>query len=395
MKRNPGLLSRAGVVVVFAGLVAAWAMPAGAQASDPAGRVCQPRISDVQVVVTPAQRKAAGMIAQPPITDKQNGFAWPDSEFGAFKTEAGYTFFASDGGYHAANNKYGSVTRTLGTLDNPLGTAPPIDVIVQESPVNPNYPSYTYLGGGRIYLVPPGLPGAGNLLDVYHAEINTLTSFYSLLGLAESLDGGKTWTDLGEIIRLNQQYNPNLPGFDIGSPRLVASPDGLYFYIYFPDWIANGTDFPRATVVSVARVQITALLEAAFGADPHAAAFEKYYQGAWDQPGIGGLSTDLNPNARYGGSPNVAFNDALGRYVMIANDTQDIAYAESEDGLSWTLPVLLGRFASGQTSADYAVPIGTGDDPNVLGEQFYVFFTHGSLQGWPGNSVKRFTVTCQ
>jgi hypothetical protein len=148
-------------------------------------------------------------------------------------------------------------------------------------------------------------------------------------------------------------------------------------------------------VVSVARVPILALLEAAFGADPHAAAFEKYYQGAWDQPGIGGLSTDLNPNARYAGSPNVAFNDALGRYVMIIDDTQDIAYAESEDGLSWTQPVLLGRFASGPISADYAVPVGTGDDPNVLGEQFYVFFTHGSLQGWPGNSVKRFTVTCQ
>jgi hypothetical protein len=132
------------------------------------------------------------------------------------------------------------------------------------------------------------------------------------------------------------------------------------------------------------------VLEAASGERPHVAAFEKYNEGAWSQPGIGGLSTDLNP-----GSANVAYDSAFGRYAMITDDTQHIAYAESEDGLSWTVPVLLAQDANSQTSLDYAVPIGTGDDPNILGEEFYVFFTYGSPQGWPGNTVQRFTVTCQ
>ena len=152
------------------------------------------------------------------------------------------------------------MTRTFGTLDNPVGTAPPIDVIIHPNPdaaVNPNYGSYTYLGGGRIFRVPEGRPGAGSLLDVYHAEINTDTSFYSLLGLAVSSDDGLHWTDLGEIIRPNQPYEADLAGFDIGSPRLVDSPDGQYFYVYFPDWIANGTTQPTtATIVSVARAPI-------------------------------------------------------------------------------------------------------------------------------------------
>ena len=190
------------------------------------------------------ERKAAGSAAIPPITDRQFGFAWPDSEFGVFRTDAGYTFFSSDGAHHNENNKYGSVTRTLGTLDNPVGTAPPIDVIVHPNPdpaVNPNYAAYTYMGSGRIYRVLDGKPGAGSLLDVYHAEINTETSFYSLLGLAISKDDGLHWTDLGEIVRPNQPYEADLAGFDIGSPRLVDSPDGQYFYVYFPDWIANGT----------------------------------------------------------------------------------------------------------------------------------------------------------
>ena len=374
----------------------AWPIGAAAQSITQA---CQPAVSDLKTVVTAAQRKAAGQKAIPPITDRQFGFAWPDSEFGVFKTDVGYTFFASDGAHHNGNNKYGSVTRTFGTLDNPAGTAPPIDVIIhpnRDAGVNPNYGSYTYLGGGRIYRVPEGKPGAGSLLDVYHAEINTDTSFYSLLGLAVSKDDGFYWTDLGEIIRLNQPYETDLAGFDLGSPRLVDSPDGQYFYVYFPDWIANGTTQPTtATIVSVARAPLASVLEDAFGERPHAARFEKYYEGAWGQPGIGGLSTDLNPNAGYAGSANVAYDSALDRYVMITDDTQHIAYAESADGLSWTLPVLLRQDENNQTSFDYAVPIGTGDDPNVLGEEFYVFFTYGSAQGWAGNTVQRFTVTCR
>jgi hypothetical protein len=355
--------------------------------------VCQPVISDLVTAVTAQQRAAAGAQTIPPITDTQNGFAWPDSEFGVFKTDAGYTFFASDGGHHDQNNKYGSVTRTLGTLGNPLGTTPPVDVIIHPNPdptINPNYPNYTYLGGGRIYRVAPG-----KLVDVYHAEINTANSFYSLLGLAASLDEGAYWTDLGEIVRPNQPYEADLAGFDIGSPRLVDSPDGTYFYIYFPDWIADGTTQPTtSTNVSVARAPIGGVLQAAFGSSPHAAAFEKYYQGAWSQPGVGGLSTDLNPDAAFAGSPNVAYNSALQRYVMITDDTENIAYAESPDALQWTQPIPLIQNANSETSLDYAVPIGTGVDPNILGLQFYVFFTYGSPQGWPGNSVQRFTVTC-
>jgi hypothetical protein len=370
-----------------------------AAAAQSISAICQPAVSGLKTVVTAAQRREAGKKALPPITDQNFGFAWPDSEFGVLKTDAGYTFFASDGAHHDRNNKYGSVTRTIGTLDNPVGTAPPVDVIIHPNPdasVNPNYGAYTYLGGGRIYRVPQGQPGAGNLLDIYHAEINTITSFYSLLGLAVSTDDGRHWTDLGEIIRLNQPYKPYLAGFDIGSPRLVDSPAGQYLYLYFPDWIANGSPQPTtATVVSVARASIASILDAAFGEHPHAAAFEKYYNGAWSQPGIGGLSTDLNPTAGYAGSPNVAFDSALNRYVMITDDTQHIAYSESVDGLSWTLPTLLRQDSDSTTSFDYAAPIGTGDDPNILGEQFYVYFTYGSAQGWPGNTVRRFTVTCR
>ena len=194
-------------------------------------QVCQPSVTKPIVVVSPSQRLAAGQKAQPPITDTSNGFAWPDTPLGVIKTSSGYEFFGSDGGGHSrqmwqghwvGNNKYGSIVTTAGTLDNPLGSGSPQDVSVSANPdvsVNPNYPPYGYMGGGPVFQVPPGMMGAGNLLATYHAELPN-DALYAALGLAASTDNGLTWTDLGEIIRLNQSYEVGLDGFEIGDGKL-------------------------------------------------------------------------------------------------------------------------------------------------------------------------------
>jgi hypothetical protein len=375
--------------------------------------LCAPKIVANQILVTPAQREAAGEIAQPPLTDQTDGFAWPDTPLGVVRTNSGYAFFGSDGGLHSrqmwqgrwyGNNKYGSVTRTLGTLDNPLGSAPPIDVTIDPNPdpaVNPFYQSYDYMGGGPVYRVPNGMPGAGNLLMVYHAEIPTVTtqSFYAVFALAVSADEGMSWTDLGEIMRVNQGYRTDLDGFDVGDSSLVVSPDLKYLYVYFPDWRANGTTHwgTSVTLVSAARVPLTGLLQAAFGGQPHAAAFQKYYAGWNLDQGLGGYSQDLNTQSPYGGTLQVAFNTALNRYQMIVNAGTILYYSESPDGLSWSQLTLLYNF---QNSPDqpsvYVAPVGMGDDPNILGSQFYIFYTSypNNGAGWSGASVNRFTVSC-
>ncbi|HVI07643.1 MAG TPA: hypothetical protein VND65_05055, partial [Candidatus Binatia bacterium] len=321
-----------------------------------------------------------------------------------------YEFFASDGALHSrefwqgrwwGDNKYGSATRTIGTLDDPLGSAAPIDVTILPNPdpnVNPFYPSYDYMGGGPVYEIPQGQAGAGNLIMVYHAEINTIStqSFYSVLALASSTDNGMSWTDLGEIIRVDQAYRKDLDGYDIGDPPLVVAPDGNYFYIYFRDWIANGTTHWNNTITafSVARAAIAEVASAAFGPKPHAALFTKYYSGNWQlQPGIGGMSSDLNPTAPYAGELQVAYNPDLKRYSMIIGEGSLFAYAESPDGLQWTTPVLLYQFSGSPNT--YVMPVGTGDDPHILGRRFYLFYTYSAEGGWPYNHVGRMTVTCQ
>ena len=384
---------------------------AHAQTVNPA---CTPKILANVVVDTAAQREAAGDIAEPPLTDKADGFAWPDTPLGVIKTDEGYVFFGSDGGLHSrqewhghwyGNNKYGSITRTLGTPDNPLGSGPPIDVTIKPNPdstVNPYYQSYDYMGGGPVYKVPAGKPGAGNLLLVYHAEIPTNTSFYSVFGLASSTDQGMSWTDLGEIIRINQGYRKDLDGFDIGDAPVVFFPDSKYFNIYFPDWHANGTlhweNPPTITSISVARAPIAAVLEAAFGSKPHAIGFEKYYDGWHLDQGLGGYSKDLDTQTPYGGTLTVAYNADLHVFQLLINAGVVVYYTDSPDGMNWSPVSLLYDFRNekGQPSV-YVAFVGMGDDPSILGKKFYIFYTRypNNGEGWNGASVKRFTVWCQ
>jgi hypothetical protein len=371
-------------------------------------QVCQPSVTKPIVVVSPKQRLEAGRKAQPPLTDTSNGFAWPDTPLGVIKTSTGYEFLGSDGGAHdrqmwqghwVGNNKYGSVTTTAGTLDNPLGSGDPQDVSVSlnsDSWVNPNYSSYGYMGGGPVFQVPAGMTGAGNLLATYHAELPD-DALYAVLGLAASSDNGLHWTDLGEIIRLNQAYAKGLDGFEIGDGPLVLSPDGKYFYLYFPDWIANGTPHTTTTTsVSVARALASSVLDAAFGAAPHhAIPFEKFYKGNWHlQPGIGGASTDLNPKSAYQGYLDIHYNSALQRYVMIISNDTTFGYAESTDGLAWTLPIALGTYGP---IAAYPTAVGLGDDPHTLGQSFYIYFTHLPTDGtgWKNGELRRLTLTCK
>jgi hypothetical protein len=389
---------------------------AAAAQSSTAISVCNPKIVAHLEVATPAQRRAAGDIAQPPLTDQADGFAWPDTPLGVIKTGSGYAFFGSDGGLHSrqlwqghsyGNNKYGSITRTAGTLDNPLGSDPPIDVTIGPNPdpaINPFYASYDYMGGGPVYKVPDGMVGAGNLLMLYHAEIPTVQteSFDSIFALAASTDQGMSWTDLGEIIRINQGYRTDMDGFDIGDAPLVVSPDGKYFYIYFRDWLANGTTHwgtpPTITQVSVARAPVAAVLEAAFGTKPHAVAFQKYYDGWRLDQALGGYSQDLNSSAEYSGDLQVAYNSYLQRYQMIIGEGVVVAYSESVDGMSWTLPTLLFDFRNEKDQpSTYVAPVGMGDDPRILGQQFYIFYTRYPTTGagWNGATVNRFTVSCQ
>jgi hypothetical protein len=79
---------------------------------------------------------------------------------------------------------------------------------------------------------------------------------------------------------------------------------------------------------------------------------------------------------------------------MITDDSQNMAYAESPDGLQWSTPTLLGMFGHYPDLAAYPRAISPGNDPDALGKMFYVYFEQipGSAQA---AFVRRFTLSCQ
>jgi hypothetical protein len=112
------------------------------------------------------------------------------------------------------------------------------------------------------------------------------------------------------------------------------------------------------------------------------------------QPAIGGASTDLNPKSPYQGDLDIHYNSTLQRYVMIISNDTTFGYAESIDGLNWTIPIALGTFGP---IAAHPAAVGLGDDPHILGKSFYVYFTHLPIDGtgWTNGTLQRLTLTCQ
>lgn len=385
--------------------------PAGV--SDLTAAQCAHVVSN-DVVVSDDERTDVGYHVQPPGIIPDPGvwpyFAWSDTPLGVVRVRdgAGYLFFGSDGGCHKgcdqAIQRWGSITVSTGTPDHPLGqpigdpNPPPSEFLL---PTSVNLPStMDYVGGGPVYRVPEGEPGEGSLLIVYHAE-RPANPFWSWLGLAKLTDEGATWQDLGLIIGGPQPYTSQ-GALDIGDGTLVVTTDPRtlqkYFYIHFPlhCWI-NSNDFCSGfTYLSVARAPYEALLTAASMGNSVTGFFHKFYDGQWDQPGLVGLASELFPGVtgETDGDPQVVWSAYRNRFVAIMDNGQYIAYGESVDGLHWPpMQILLG--ANPQTPVyAYANAVGTGDDPSILGDTFYSFYTEFPIGvSWQPATLNRLTVT--
>jgi hypothetical protein len=369
--------------------------------------LCPVRVIANDVVVSDATRREtayhvlpAGVIPDP---GQWPYFAWSDTQIGSVRTRdgSGYLFFGSDGGCHLNCNgktpRSGSITVSTGTLNNPLGTPlgdpnPPVNEFLL--PTSTNLPdSMDYVGGGPVYRIPDGEPGAGDLLIVYHTE-RPANVFWSWLGLAKSSDEGKTWQDLGLIISGTHPYNPK-GQLDIGDGNLVVATDPAtkqkYFYIYF------GTD---TTYLSAARAPYDELLCAIFMADsakfPATGRFHKYYDSEWNSNGLDGPATELFPavTGETDGDPQVKWSAYRNRFIAIEDNGQYIAYGESVDGLNWpAMQVILGT--NPQTPVyGYATPVGMGEDPAILGSTFYVYYMDWALGvSWQPATLNRLTIT--
>ena len=194
-----------------------------------------------------------------------------------------------------------------------------------------------YAGPGSVF---PASNGT-DLLMIYHAENHLFggvdypgTPFYAGLGLARSSDGGLTWQREGEIISGHDPQQATQAPSGAGALTPSAIEIGGYIYVCFRELdLQSG-------------VSGYALARAPLSSDGAPGSWEKYDQGAFSTPGLGGAFTPLNivldptvPGDQR--QPNISFNAYLNAFVMITIGNGGIYALTSPDLITWSTAVLV------------------------------------------------------
>lgn len=314
-------------------------------------------IGPAEVVYSKSQRSSGG------------GSSWPDGNIGVVANGDGtYDFYAPNSSKPAL---------TTGTLDDP--GASKVSVSISGIPKH----TFSYVAGGPVFQD----PYSGARLMIYHAEQGGKgKSFYAQLGMAISTDpNGRNFQDLGIIVR------PNLPSGNAevggGSFAVVNG----YLNVYYKDWLADGS----TAEVAVARAPIADVLTNALSGQ--STSFTKYYNGGWTQPGLGGKASYLETSNAANSWLSVSYNDYLNQVVLVSSqwsgDGGDLYYATSPDGVNFSPRQPLAVDPGEQF---YPTIIGTGANPTLSGQSFYVYYTDsqkGAWSRWKDAQLRRREVT--
>ncbi len=176
-----------------------------------------------------------------------------------------------------------------------------------------------------------------------------VSGFFLSIGVAESDDDGKTWAKKGQIVRSEKPkdwaFDPRQGGRGIGLAGGIAdNKDKKLFYLYYTNLSTpqGGT----GGQIAVARCDLK-------NGPPLPGNWKKYYEGKFEEPGLGGKETPVidayssgHAGTRYG---RPSFSTPLGKYVMAYNVTQasewqeDVApknsgiyVATSDDLIAWS-----------------------------------------------------------
>ncbi len=306
--------------------------------------------------------------------------------------------------------------------------APPVDITKCNSAYATEFDE-NYAGPGSV-VQDPTLP-PGNLMIIYEAENHcpggtNQHSFYATIGFARSSDDGKTWPSpansvLGDADRhpvlkcVNPQ--PAAPGYTamgdaIPSAFVDRDVSGDY-YLYVVYGYHDGGMTPATDgLVRMARARL--------GTDP--LDFRKWYQGAFTEPGIGGLDTGVLPAHGCGANAQqhmaeVSFNDDLGLYLMVyvcvagtaGSQTGSWYYstATSLDLQDWTVPEMIagsefpvtspcpGLTTGGQFDGYYPSLMSPGAAAGHTRLTGKVFFINGCDTGKRTFTARTFTIAAE
>jgi hypothetical protein len=196
---------------------------------------------------------------------------WVDGAMGFLRRQGRATVIAPNGARIARHEL------SVGGWDAPTATQIAID--------HPRQPA-DHASGGPVFYD----EAHDQLFLFYHGETFTAgdpSDYWSSIGLAVSDDDGVTFDDLGRIITSDQREDDpeRSRPVELGPGSFVVH-DG-WFYVYFQDR-GNG---PVRRRLSVARAAVDDVVAA--GRARRTPTFAKYHEGTWEEPGLGGRSSEL------------------------------------------------------------------------------------------------------
>jgi hypothetical protein len=251
-----------------------------------------------------------------------------------------------------------------------------------------------YVGADSVF---PAANGH-DLLMIYHAENHLFsgtdfpgTPFYASIGLARSRDGGLTWQREGQIIAGHDPQQPTQVPTGAGALTPSAIETGGYIYVVFRE------------IDLQTNVSGIALARAPIASDGMPGSWQKYDQGTFGTPGIGGTFTPLaivlDP-ARESDrrQPSLSFNSYLGTFVMTIIGNGGVYVATSPDLVTWSagiviLPAPVPDGGVTPTTAPYNwyADLISPDQPSeaTTDQTGFLYYAKGANDGTPHHAMYR------
>ena len=154
------------------------------------------------------------------------------------------------------------------------------------------------------------------------------------MATAFSSDGGLTFKFLGFII------SPTIPdavvkqGHYAGKTNLAGAGlrwDETYAYFYFSDMIKEDASDRHLAVARVARADLEKNARAGQNTS-----WYKYYDGKWNEPGMGGRSTKLATMGDY--HSTIAYNTHINRWILFSIRDRHVIMLRLPDPLDFNVP---------------------------------------------------------
>jgi hypothetical protein len=243
-------------------------------------------------------------------------------------------------------------------------------------------------------------PNDGSLMAFIHEERTANSGGVSgnqegktRIGLAWSNDNGNTWNYLGRII---SPYGDVQPLNIQGAPYIVK--DG-YFYVYFIDSLAGASTGTNG--IGVARASVSSVIAAAKAGNLGINLWQKYYNGSFSQPGLGGMSSPIAP---WGITHTQAVHSSYtGKYYLPltfmawSGGNTSIKLYESTDAVNWTLSMTIAdeTAATQRPNGGYQYCSAVDHDRAVngeVGQHFYLFCVKDPLPDQSNFALYRWEV---